>query len=99
MSYYRLTLVTMETTKLSAKGQVVLPKGVRDAHGWEPGLVFMVESTPAGVLLRPRSGKREGRIADLAGMLKQPGRKPVSIKAMNDAVAAAAKSRHARGRY
>ena len=89
----------METTKLSAKGQVVLPKGVRDAHGWKPGVEFIVETTPAGVLLRPKSGKRTGRIADLAGMLKRPGRKPVSLEAMDAAVAAAAKSRHARGRY
>ena len=89
----------MQTTKLSAKGQVVLPKAVRDAHGWKPGVEFVVETTPAGVLLRPRSGLRSGRIADLAGMLRQPGRKPVSIKAMTDAVAAAVKSRNARDRY
>ena len=89
----------METTKLSAKGQVVLPKRVRDAHGWKPGVEFIVETTPAGVLLRPKSGKRTGRIADLAGMLKRPGRKPVSLEAMDAAVADAAKSRHARGRY
>ena len=89
----------METTKLSAKGQVVLPKRVRDAHGWKPGVEFVVETTPAGVLLRPRSGKRTGRIADLAGMLKRPGRKPASLEAMDAAVAAAAKPRHARGRY
>ncbi len=89
----------METTKLSAKGQVVLPKRVRDAHGWKPGVEFIVETTPAGVLLRPKSGKRTGRIADLAGMLKRPGGKPVSLEAMDATVAAAAKSRHARGRY
>ncbi len=89
----------METTKLSAKGQVVLPKRVRDAHGWKPGAEFVVESTPAGVLLRLRSGKRTGKVADLAGMLKRPGQKPLTIEEMDAAVAAAMKSRHARGRY
>ena len=33
----------METTKLSSKGQVVLPKSVRDAHKWQPGAEFAVE--------------------------------------------------------
>lgn len=27
----------METTKPSSKSQVVLPKSVRDEHGWAPG--------------------------------------------------------------
>ncbi|PZN73131.1 MAG: hypothetical protein DM484_23225 [Candidatus Methylumidiphilus alinenensis] len=27
----------METTRLSSKGQVILPKSVRDAHHWSPG--------------------------------------------------------------
>ncbi len=40
-------------TKLSSKGQIVLPQGVREAHRWTPGTEFTVEDTPAGVLLRP----------------------------------------------
>ena len=43
----------METTKLSSKGQVVLPKWVRDARSWEPGTEFAVEEVSEGILLRP----------------------------------------------
>jgi AbrB family looped-hinge helix DNA binding protein len=43
----------METTKLSSKGQVVLPKLVRDARSWEPGAESAVEEVPKGILLRP----------------------------------------------
>jgi len=45
----------METTKLSSKGQVVLPKSVRDEHGWPPGTEFVVESTADGVRLRAKA--------------------------------------------
>jgi AbrB family looped-hinge helix DNA binding protein len=89
----------METTKLSAKGQVVLPKGVRDAHGWAPGVEFVVEDTTIGVLLRPKSGKRLYRVGNLAGMLKRPKQRRVSSEEMQTAITTEIKARRARGRY
>ena len=46
----------METTRLSSKGQIILPKSIRASHQWEPGVEFAVEDTPEGVLLRPLEG-------------------------------------------
>ena len=45
MGYTYLTLraPAVEKTRLSNKGQIVIPKQVRAAHGWEPGLEFVVE--------------------------------------------------------
>ena len=45
----------METTRLSSKGQVVLPKSVREAHGWAAGTEFAVELTTDGVRLRAKA--------------------------------------------
>ena len=42
----------MTTTKLSSKGQIVIPKDVREAHGWNEGDEFAVEETRDGVVLR-----------------------------------------------
>ena len=51
----------METTRLSTKGQIVLPKGIRAARAWEPGTEFTVEETevfPAAVYsVLARGGK------------------------------------------
>ena len=89
----------MDTTKLSAKGQVVLPKSVRDAHGWNQGIEFVVESTADGILLRPKARKKSSRIAELAGVLKRKGRKRVSLRAMAAAIESEILARRARGRY
>ncbi len=43
----------MATTRLSSKGQIILPKALRLAHGLEPGAEFVVEDRPDGILLRP----------------------------------------------
>ena len=43
----------MEKTTLSSKGQVILPKSVRQARNWTAGTEFSVESFDDGVLLRP----------------------------------------------
>ncbi|MBI3924594.1 MAG: AbrB/MazE/SpoVT family DNA-binding domain-containing protein, partial [Armatimonadetes bacterium] len=42
----------METTRLSTKGQVILPRSLRRAKGWQPGTRFTVEDVGIGVLLR-----------------------------------------------
>jgi AbrB family looped-hinge helix DNA binding protein len=57
----------METTKLSSKGQVVLPKSVREAHGWAPGTEFTIESTPDGVTLRARSPFPRTKLDEVVG--------------------------------
>mgnify|MGYP000055270647 FL=1 len=45
----------MPTTRLSSRGQVVLPKRVREKNRWDPGQEFEIVQTEEGVLLRPRS--------------------------------------------
>jgi AbrB family looped-hinge helix DNA binding protein len=64
----------MESTKLSSKGQVVLPKSVREAHGWAPGAEFTVESTADGVTLRAKTPFPRTDIADVFGSVEHGGR-------------------------
>jgi AbrB family looped-hinge helix DNA binding protein len=42
----------LETT-LSSKGQVVIPKELRDARQWHVGMSLTVEAVPQGLLIRP----------------------------------------------
>ena len=84
-------------TRLSSKGQVVLPSSIRNAHRWEPGTEFQVQETPEGILLRPLAPPVHHRIDEVAGCLKAKRR--VSLAEMDAAVAREAKARHARGRY
>jgi AbrB family looped-hinge helix DNA binding protein len=46
-------------TKLSAKGQVVIPKEVRDALGWPEGMKLEVTRTGDRVILGPVAPPRE----------------------------------------
>lgn len=48
-----------DRTKLSAKGQVVVPKEVRDALKWAPGLELTVTRSGDRVILEPVREKRE----------------------------------------
>ena len=46
--------LTMVTTRLSAKGRLVLPVALRRARAWMPGMRFEVVATAHGVLPKPR---------------------------------------------
>lgn len=88
----------METTKLSSKGQVVLPKSVRDARSWESGAEFAVEEVPEGILLRPLRPFRSTSFAEVFGCLKYTGRAKTLVQ-MEKAMARGVRDRHDRGRY
>ncbi len=42
----------MQTTLLSSKGQVIIPKTLRMARRWSAGTRLEVQDTPDGILLR-----------------------------------------------
>jgi len=85
-------------TKVSTRGQVVLPKAIRDKRRWKAGTRLTVEDRPDGVLLKPLEKKKKFTVADWRGMLKYKG-PPHTIEEMNAAIEEEVRRRHARGRY
>lgn len=68
--------------KITSKGQITLPKEVRDRHNLRPGdMVEFVELNGETVVKA-----RNVRAIDLAGMLHRPGMRPVSIEEMDEAI-------------
>lgn len=57
----------MDRTRLSSKGQLVLPKAIRDADNWSEGTEFLVERVAEGVLLRPLRPVSPTRLEDVVG--------------------------------
>ena len=86
---------TTLTTTVSTKGQVILPKAVRDRRGWKPGARLVVRETPEGVLLTPEPVFAPTKIEDVVGMLKYDG-PPISIEDMNLGVTEYLRRKHAR---
>ena len=80
------------TTVVSTKGQVILPKAIRDHHQWRAGTRLTVEETADGVLLRAAPLFAPTRIEDVAGMLAYDG-PPKSLADMDAAITAEAKRR------
>ena len=88
----------MDTTRLSSKGQLVLPKAIRDAGEWTEGTEFTVERVPEGVLLRPIRPLPTTRLEDVIGCVGYRGRAR-SVAEMERAIARGVKVRRGRGRY
>ncbi|MGH6949697.1 MAG: AbrB/MazE/SpoVT family DNA-binding domain-containing protein [Vitreimonas sp.] len=86
------------TTTLSTKGQVILPKAIRDQLKWPPGTQLTVEATDTGVVLKEAPMFEPTRPEDVAGSLRYTGR-PKTLAEMDAAIAAEVRRRHARGRY
>lgn len=63
----------METTRLSSKGQIIIPKLIRDTYDWGPGTEFYVLDTSEGVLLKPKKQFPESKLEDVAGILAYEG--------------------------
>lgn len=86
------------TTTVSTKGQVILPKAVRQRRHWDSGTRLIVEDTADGVLLKAAPAFAPTDPKDVFGSLKTVG-KPKTLEEMKAGVEAEAKRRHARNRY
>jgi AbrB family looped-hinge helix DNA binding protein len=80
----------MLSTTLSSKGQVVIPKELRDARQWHAGMSLTVEEVPLGLLIRPvrKPLFPVTTIDDVMGCLKYDG-PPLSLAEIDRRMAVA----------
>jgi AbrB family looped-hinge helix DNA binding protein len=73
----------MPVATLTSKGQLVIPKAMRDYMHLQPGdrLDFIIQDN-GKVVMRPVVTD----VHEVKGMLKKPGRKPVAVEAMQQAI-------------
>jgi AbrB family looped-hinge helix DNA binding protein len=88
----------MKTTKISSKGQVVLPKSLRESQKWDSGTELAVEIKDEGIFLRELNPFPETNVDRVFGCLKYKG-KARKVAEMNKAIDKEARRRRGRGRY
>ena len=84
----------MPASTVTSKGQITIPKEVRDDLGLEAGSTVMFVKVGEGSY---RMVARTGRIQDLAGVLRRSDRQPLTIDEMNEGIARAAAESGRRG--
>ena len=81
----------MARTRLSSKGQIVIPKEIRDRHGLRAGAILEVVDRPNEIVLRPVARFAPTRIEDVAGCLYRKGQRARTLKEMDAGVMREAK--------
>jgi AbrB family looped-hinge helix DNA binding protein len=82
----------MARAKMTSKGQVTIPKSIRDRLGLKPGsrLEFYIDEHGRAVMVPTV------KLSELVGLLRRP-QGALSIEEMNEAIAQAAAARAMRG--
>lgn len=80
---------------LTSKGQITLPKEIRDRLGLDAGSVLDFEILPDNTITA-RSVKPDAR--RLRGLLKSPHTKPPTVVQMDAGIARHLREKHGRGR-
>jgi AbrB family looped-hinge helix DNA binding protein len=74
-------------TKVSSKGQVVIPKAYRQKLGWESGTELEVHEEAGQLVLRkPATQRKKLPLSAVAGRMHRPGAKTVTLAEMEQAV-------------
>ncbi len=81
-----------QRARISSKGQLVLPKHIRESKGLVEGAEVLVEEVPGGVLLTLVPGARQSSLADLVGCTGYAGA-PKSLADMEAAIRKGARGR------
>lgn len=76
--------MAMSVATLTSKGQITIPKDVRESMGLKPGSKLL------WVKISDRQYRvvaRTGSIEDLAGILYRPGQRALTIEEINEGIA------------
>ena len=65
-----MTILNMETSVLTVKGQLLIPKRIRNKYGIKSGAKIIFEETDNGVIIRPMN---ENYFKSFMGVLKATG--------------------------
>ena len=84
-----------DTTRLSSKGQVIIPKHLRDVYQWQAGQEFLVVETEQGILLKAKRPFPPAELDEVAGSLPYdgPGK---SVEEMEEAIKKGVTKQHDR---
>lgn len=85
----------MARTALSSRGQVVIPKEIRDRCGWSPGTDLEVEEIDGVVHLRPTRAASEFSAGAIFGCIPYGG-PPVSVEEMHAGIDRMFQAEHGR---
>jgi AbrB family looped-hinge helix DNA binding protein len=85
-------------TRLSTKGQLIIPKAIRERHGWSPGDELILDDRGDSIVIRLAKPGPETTFEDLVGCARYRG--PArSLEEMEEAIArGAGKQSGRRGR-
>lgn len=78
----------METVKVSSKGQIVIPKSLRETHHIRSGDKFIVTAVGDELRLKPASAGKQSSLKAVAGMLRRTGAKKPTDKQIEARIAA-----------
>jgi len=87
-----------QSTRLSTKGQLILPAEIRRRRRWDAGTRLEIEETPEGVMIKAASPFEPSDPDKVFGCLAYDG-PPRTVDDMRSAIEIEARRRHARGRY
>lgn len=76
----------MSVIRLSSKGQIVIPKAIRDKHRWTEGQELELTESEEGLVLREKRPFNKTDLKDVAGCLPYSG-KAKSLQEMDAAIA------------
>ena len=67
------------TILLSSKGQVVIPKSIRDALHWQTGTKLSLLANASGITLRALPTKPRNSLVDIVGFLRREGKSGIKL--------------------
>ena len=97
-------MANVMTTKLSSKGQVVLPETLRQMYGWQSGTSFTILAYKGAVIMQPIKIPTETELAaefdeacaESRHLAKEAGMTPADISNAISEVRSARRSRRSR---